>query len=52
MLEARDSPITDALLILLNKIGNTTVARYEQGKKWRDDAVKIVPTAGKNLRII
>ena len=55
MLEARESPITDALLILLKKIDNTIVARYEQGKKWRDNAVKIVPTAGKvfenNLRL-
>jgi len=55
MLESRESPITDALLIFLNKIGNTTVARYEQGKEWRDNVVKIVPTAGKvfenNLRL-
>ena len=55
MLEARGSPITEALLILLSKIGNTTVARYEQGKKWRDNGVKIVPTASKvfenNLRL-
>lgn len=45
MLEARQAPIADALLMLLNKTGEQTSERLRQGKKWKDDGRSIVPKA-------
>ena len=45
MLEARESPITDALLMLMNKIADLTVERKQQGMRWRDDGMLVVPSA-------
>ena len=36
MLEARQAPIADALLMLLNKSGEQTNDRLRLGKKWKD----------------
>ena len=43
MLEARQAPIADALLMLLNKSGEQTSDRLRLGKKWKDDGLDIVP---------
>ena len=45
MLEARESPISDALLMLMNKSAKQTVRRKQQGMKWKEQGLKIVPHA-------
>ena len=45
MLEARESPISDALLMLMNKSAEQTVHRKQQGMKWKEEGLKIVPHA-------
>ena len=45
MLETRESPISDALLMLMNKSAQQTVHRKQQGMKWKEEGMKIVPNA-------
>ena len=45
MLEARESPISNALIMLMNKSVQLTADRKQQCMKWRDEGMKIVPTA-------
>ena len=45
MLEVRESPISDALLMLMNKSAEQTVRRKQQGMKWKEEGLKIVPCA-------
>ena len=45
MLEAREAPISHALLMLMNKSAEQTVRRKQQGMKWKEEGLKIVPRA-------
>lgn len=44
MLQARAAPISDALLMLINKMGSQAVVRKNQGMKWKNDGLNFVPT--------
>ena len=44
MLQARAAPISDALLMLINKMGTQAVVRKKQGMKWKNNELNFVPT--------